>query len=157
MSKDAGLVTWHRGFYSRPTKPFIISIISVDSAILVLNECECQCVRLYGSWRVTNAARGAITTWWLPATASRLRDLICQHWDVTFQFTFTCWPLCRLNTFLAIPSACMTKGHYHKGDQAARRPPNDVLNLWSPICNDSGWGTWESGMGSSDSPPMSFY
>ena len=35
--------------------------------------------------------------------------------------------------------------------------PHDVLNLWSPICNNSVWGTWESGMDSFDSPPMCSY
>ena len=25
------------------------------------------------------------------------------------------------------------QGHHHNGDQAARRPPHDVLNLRSPI------------------------
>ena len=34
------------------------------------------------------------------------------------------------------------------------RPLDDLLNLWSPICEPSVLGTWESGMGSFDSPTM---
>ena len=41
------------------------------------------------------------------------------------------------------------------------RPLDDltrcVQSVGSPICNPSVWSTWESGMGSFDSPPMGSY
>ena len=39
------------------------------------------------------------------------------------------------------------QGHHHNGDQVARRPSHDVLNLWPPICDPSVWGAWGYGMG----------
>ena len=44
------------------------------------------------------------------------------------------------------------QGHHHNGDQAARRPPHDVFNLWSPICDRSVWATCGVGNGSSRQP-----
>ena len=35
--------------------------------------------------------------------------------------------------------------------------PNDVVNLWWPICDHWVWGAWESGISSFGSPPMYSY
>ena len=37
--------------------------------------------------------------------------------------------------------AQLQQGHHYNGDQAARRPPHDVLNLFSPTSDPSIWST----------------
>ena len=51
----------------------------------------------------------------------------------------------------------MIQGHHHNVIRPLSTNPHDVRNLLSPICNPSVWGTWGSGMGPFDAPPMGSY